>query len=216
MSSDFHPTLESLRFEPWRFAELSSPEHMKACLNLRFEILCEEFGYCHDWVSQPGHMADLYDHSAVQIGAFLSGQLVAATRLVHAPGARNLPSYSLLPGPVQAQLAGSFGEVSRVVVAEAHRHKGLFGVLLVACFLIARQLRLEGLLISERSKPAFSRQLHRFGFRACHRDYLFHDLRLSPPPRTTTYVAKPLRHEGFYRELLPAGSGILERGRRVG
>ncbi len=187
----------------WTVRELSDDASFARCLELRFDVLCDELGYCHASVTGPSAMQDRYDAHAVQLGIFAQHELAGITRVVAESGTGGLPTVPLLPGPLRPSLEiGPLAEVSRVVVAQRHRGRGLFVRLLIAAFVVGVEQGLGGLLISEKSSAAYQAQLTRFGFAPIFEDYWFEDQRIAPSVLTTTYVATPLRDADFYRSLL--------------
>jgi len=189
----------------WTVRDLCDDASFARCLELRFDVLCGELGYCNASVTGPCAMRDRYDAHAVQLGIFSQDELAGITRVVADPDTDGLPTVPMLPGPLRASLEiGRLAEVSRVIVAQRHRGRGLFVRLLAAAFMVGVELDLGGLLISEKSSAAYQAQLTRFGFVPIFEDYWFEDQRIAPSVLTTTYVATPLRDARFYASLLPS------------
>ena len=182
---------------------ITDASSLHSALALRFQVLCAEQGYCHASVREPQQMLDAYDESSHQVGVFHADRLVGAARLVDGRGDAGLPSVPLLRAAGVPELKEMVtGEIGRVVVARDWRGRGLYVQLLVSCFILARESGLNALLISERTKPSFAKQLRRFGFVSVLDEYWFHDQRIEPRVLTTTYLVSPIASPERYQALL--------------
>ena len=193
-------SMELVSNDRWTVRELSDEESLARCFELRFDALCAELGYCNSLISTPKQMRDRYDVNSIEFGIFNGEDLAAVARLVYKG---ELPTQASLPKHLHHLTSNKrIAEISRIIVNEKFRHQGLVTTILSTACILAIDIRLTSLLISERSNESYALKLRHFGFEPVHKDYWFRDQRITPTVLTTTYVASPLKTIQFYRQFL--------------
>lgn len=161
---------------------------LESYYTLRLKAFANELGWTASSVSSIEEMRDDFDGSAHAFGVFNDNELRAAIRVITAPSPEYLPSSQYIPPSYLTNQ--SVAELSKGVVSEELRGKGVFSMLLLHGSIKAMEHGIKHIFVTVIDTPRYRRFLNRCGFDVIASGFLYRDKLFSPKETAMTLRLK--------------------------